>query len=307
MKTLAGLLMLAALVISAEGQDAKVIAEISASSEKIVKSSPFSADAVSESVQTLADGNRIVRCSTSKLYRNGEGRFRREIANGSGGMLGSVYSFGSGVTILDPVIGHRYLLNSNLKTAHQGLLKIGGEAKTGGVLIASKELKDHAVAVENELKVVAPAGVAGRGSTYTISGTGVGGGVVAYSFGGQSKYEERTEKLGMQTIEGVEAEGTRTVTTIPAGAVGNERPIDIVYERWYSNDLQLVVLSRHSDPRSGEQTYRLTSIRRGEPDPSLFTVPNGYRVISEPATLYRLHTTKSEAEKAAAGKAAQKP
>jgi len=94
------------------------------------------------------------------------------------------------------------------------------------------------------------------------------------------KYDTRTEELGEQNIEGVSAKGTRTITTIPAGAIGNERPIETVYERWYSDELQMVVYSKHSDPRFGEQTYRLTNINRSEPDPSLFQVPQGYKVIS---------------------------
>ncbi len=79
-------------------------------------------------------------------------------------------------------------------------------------------------------------------------------------------------------IEGVEAEGTRTTMTIPAGEIGNERPIEIVSERWYSPELQLVVMTRHSDPRSGETTYKLTNINRTEPAKSLFEVPAGYTI-----------------------------
>jgi hypothetical protein len=86
------------------------------------------------------------------------------------------------------------------------------------------------------------------------------------------------ESLGKQNIEGVEAEGTRTTVTIPAGEIGNERPIEIVSERWYSPELQLVVMTRNSDPRSGETTYRLTNISRTEPAKSLFEVPADYTV-----------------------------
>lgn len=87
-----------------------------------------------------------------------------------------------------------------------------------------------------------------------------------------------TESLGKKMIEGIEAEGIRSVITIPAGRLGNDRPLEIVSERWVSPELQIVVLSKHSDPRMGENTYRLTNIKRGEPDASLFTVPSGYRI-----------------------------
>ena len=86
------------------------------------------------------------------------------------------------------------------------------------------------------------------------------------------------ESLGRQMVEGVEADGTRVTITIPAGEIGNERPIQIVSEQWYSAELGALLLSRHSDPRSGETTYRLTNINRVEPTKSLFEVPAGYTV-----------------------------
>jgi len=91
----------------------------------------------------------------------------------------------------------------------------------------------------------------------------------------------KTEDLGKQMIEGVEAVGTRSTMTIPAGRIGNDRPIKIVSERWYSPDLQVVVLSKHSDPFAGENVYRLTGISREEPPLTLFTVPADYRVTEE--------------------------
>ena len=91
----------------------------------------------------------------------------------------------------------------------------------------------------------------------------------------------KTESLGVKNIGGVEAEGARNTTTIPAGAIGNERPIEVVYERWYSKDLQLIVSSKHSDPRFGEQTYELTNIRRDNPPISLFSPPADYTIIED--------------------------
>jgi hypothetical protein len=88
----------------------------------------------------------------------------------------------------------------------------------------------------------------------------------------------RTEPLGTKEYEGVRAEGTRTIATVPAGAIGNVRPIEIVGERWYSPDLRVVVFSRRADPRFGETIYRLTSITRTEPDASLFEVPADYKL-----------------------------
>jgi hypothetical protein len=96
------------------------------------------------------------------------------------------------------------------------------------------------------------------------------------------KGDVKTEALGMREIEGVAAEGTRLTTTVAAGAIGNERPIEIVYERWYSKDLQLIVYSRYSDPRFGEQIYRLVNIKREEPDAALFQLPADYKILNEP-------------------------
>ena len=92
-----------------------------------------------------------------------------------------------------------------------------------------------------------------------------------------------SESLGTQTIEGVNAEGTRITRTIPAGTFGNDKAIQIVIERWYSPDLQTVVLLKRSDPWMGDSVMRLTNITRTEPAASLFTVPADYAVKDRPA------------------------
>lgn len=293
-------------------QDAKVIAETWTTGDKVVKGQPFSAEAVSESVQTLSDGNRIVHNSTTKLYRNSEGRFRREITGGTGGVMGTAYSFEPGVTITDQ-LGGRLLLDSTMRTVRPlamveprkieipsltaeqkaALEKLRVELKLTDTSKITEEQRQTIKKLKEELNIKIPLIVTPDGFkpahtvTTTINGS-VGGTVTAIapvagaltlatSVGGQSKYDTKTEQLGSKTVEGVEAEGTRTVTTIPAGAIGNERPIETVYEKWYSKELQLVVMSKRTDPRFGEQTYRLTNLVRSEPDPSLFNVPAGYK------------------------------
>jgi hypothetical protein len=102
------------------------------------------------------------------------------------------------------------------------------------------------------------------------------------------KGEVTTEDLGSQTMEGVFVTGVRTTRTIPAGQVGNEKPISIVTEVWTSPDLKTIVYSRRSDPRMGEQIFQLTSITRNEPDASLFTVPADFKIAEGPKTvIYR--------------------
>ena len=102
------------------------------------------------------------------------------------------------------------------------------------------------------------------------------GGPMVMEWDGAREGQAKKESLGKQVIEGVEAEGTRSTVTIAAGEIGNERAIEIVSERWYSPELQTVVMTRHSDPRFGETTYKLTNINRTEPDHSLFELPAGY-------------------------------
>jgi len=105
--------------------------------------------------------------------------------------------------------------------------------------------------------------------------------------------DAREDSSASFPLVGVAAEGTRTTFTIAAGKIGNDRPIETVYEKWYSDELQMVVFSKSSDPRFGEQTYRLTNINRSEPDPSLFEKPAGYKVVSDARpTTYRLAPTR---------------
>jgi hypothetical protein len=92
----------------------------------------------------------------------------------------------------------------------------------------------------------------------------------------------KTEDLGMQTINGLSAQGTRYTKTIPAGQIGNAKAITITSERWYSADLQVVVKSTHNDPLRGDSSYTLTKIQRQEPSAALFTVPADYTVKQGP-------------------------
>lgn len=309
MKVLAAILMFVSLGVIARAQTPavapKVVAEIA--QNKSVKNSPFSADAVSESVQTLADGNRIVRSSTSKLYRNSEGRFRQEFVSGTGGSFGTSFFYGDGVTVINPGQS-KFYLDSQAKIArvYDELVSANVAIATTAPLAAVRAIepvravemsqlspearveierakaeldkvkvnKEQFKAAADELKAAAE-----QMATTVVAAAPVNG--VGFATMARSpKWETRTEDLGDQNYEGVSAHGTRTITTIPAGEIGNERPIEITYEKWFSNELQMVVYSKQSDPRTGEQTYRLTNINRNEPDPSLFQVPQGYKVVS---------------------------
>ncbi|HEX8398019.1 MAG TPA: hypothetical protein VF644_11380 [Pyrinomonadaceae bacterium] len=243
--------------------DAKVATEIIASSStKTVKGAPFSAEAISESVQTLADGNKITRSVTHKLYRDGEGRFRREEVLNSGANSAALFGSHQAISIFDPVAGVRYMLNTTEKTAHR--FGVPNRNIEGAVIVNGQPMGEAR-------RVQVEAAVAGKSHIVLMPSVGT----TANGGGG------KTESLGVRDFEGVQAEGTRTVTTIAAGSIGNEQPIEMVYERWFSKDLDMIVYSKHSDPRFGEQTYRMTNINRSEPDRSLFTLPSDYKVLSE--------------------------
>ena len=105
--------------------------------------------------------------------------------------------------------------------------------------------------------------------------TGVAGGMVHVTEFrvASDKMLVKNESLGSKVIDGVAAQGTRSIRTIPAGEIGNYKLIEIVSESWYSNELKTVVYSKRTDPRSGDTIYSLTNISRSEPDASLFAPP----------------------------------
>jgi hypothetical protein len=216
-----------------------------------VENAPYSADIVNEVTQELPDGNRIERRSTGAVARDSRGRVRREHQLAA---IGPVVpdSDARMVTISDPVAGVHYSLDPVRKAAIRSRpprvrTMIGEAAATGR----------HAAPMIFEKHVGPGAGLEVRGEPALRA--------------------VQTEQLGTKEFEGVRAEGTKTIATVPAGAIGNIRPIEIVSERWYSPELGVVVFSRRADPRFGETIYRLTNIIRAEPDPSLFQVPADYK------------------------------
>ena len=253
---------------------------------KIVKGAPYSAEAVTESVQTLADGNHIVNKFTSSVFRDSEGRTRREQTLKGLGVLGNGEEPLQTIFINDPVAGVTYSLDSRSHIARKS-------APFTFELLSAKPGAPGAERQNFEFKVAPPPGTEPGGGWIMTAPVGApppGGEPQTYAFRAKGpNANEVKEQLGKQIIEGVEAEGTRTTVTIPAGEIGNERPIEIVSERWYSPELQLVVMTRHSDPRSGETTYKLTNINRTDPAKSLFEVPAGYTIKEGPPLPTKRH------------------
>jgi hypothetical protein len=247
---------------------------------KTVTGAPYSAQALTESTQTLSDGNRIVNKSISSIHRDSEGRTRREQTLRGFGPFAVGGEPPQTIIITDPVAGVSYTLDPRTHVARK-MPAFHFEFKTYAPKPPSGE-RDEDVLIERaplpEPPVAGPPqGEGPQAEMFTLKTPHPAPGaqfVFKRERGRQDKAV--TEKLGSQIIEGVTAEGSRTTVTIPAGEIGNERPIEIVSERWYSPELKTVVMTRHSDPRFGETVYRLTNISRNEPARSLFEVPADY-------------------------------
>jgi hypothetical protein len=208
---------------------------------KVVAGAPFSATATSETTQTLQDGTTIHRTTSSTLYRDSQGRSRREVTLSGFGPLEASGKTHTMITIADPVAGTHYMLDADHKVAHTW-------RKPGGKGSSPDKTQGFAQKMQQRLNNDEASGAV------------------------------KKESLGTQTISGVSAEGTRTTRTIPAGQIGNDKPMQIVFERWYSADLQMVVKSMRTDPRFGTTTYTVTNVQRTEPAAALFTVPADYTV-----------------------------
>ncbi len=249
-----------------------VASEMSLNS-KLVKGSPYSAQAITETIQTLGNGNRIVRRNMATLYRDGEGRTRRDQTLGSIGPFAVQGDPPQTFFINDPIAGVNYILDPRSKVArkHQRFdLRFKIESKEAATPSQQEKSLSRAPkeTIEHEFVFATP----------VPPPLGVANGPQVQFYRHSSKNESKTEKLEARLVEGVQAEGVRTVTTIPAGEIGNEQPIEIVHERWYSPELQTIVMTRHTDPRLGETTYRLTNIVRAEPAATLFQIPSDYTV-----------------------------
>ena len=228
-----------------------------------ITGAPFTADATTEFTQVLSDGNRIEQRYSTSIARDGRGRTRREqemalvgpltvltskIYGPAGGGRGqAVWVSSPGpqrlIVISDPVERVSYTLDEQRKEARRSDAKLFLQPLQDLKKLEAS-LKREAERTNNQPAVV-------------------------------------VEDLGTRQIEGVAARGTRTTTTIPAGEIGNISPINLVTERWFSDELGMAVRITRSDPRSGETVYRLTNIVRAEPPPDLFAVPSDYTIIDQ--------------------------
>jgi hypothetical protein len=215
--------------------------------EKAVKGAPFSAQVIFENSQTLANGVHVAHKMTGALFRDGEGRTRQELPRDGAPEI---------VLINDRVTGVLYNLHMFQHTVSK--VNISNQQ-------LNRELEERHRQRENQE----------REQMEKTKG------VALKSSGKEIEPERRVESLGVQTFEGVQAEVTRFTITIPAGMEGNDQPFEIVSERWYSPELQIVVMGKRSDPRMGEMVYRLANINRSEPARALFEAPSDFTVTEE--------------------------
>lgn len=223
-----------------------------------VTDAPYCGQENFEHTQKLADGTNIDRKLTTAVCRDSQGRERREND--------------STITITDPVERASYHIdkaNHTVTRSPMGVLKITYDKTpsatlnivTGNVTVVPLDGAAHVT------KDGTPAAAGG-------SRGGRGGGL-APTDSGETK---RVESLGIKMLEGVQVEGTRDVRTIPVGQIGNDRPLQTVWETWFSQELGIVVLRKISDPLNGNTVTEMKDIQRSEPSPSLFQAPAGYTV-----------------------------
>ena len=211
--------------------NAKFIAAELRFGDKLVKGQPFSAETVIEDTRRLFDGSTVTKKNSGAIYRDGDGRTRREQPLE---MVGGINIVGS-------------------DSKPQMLVFINDFANKSQIFLDF----NNKVARKSRFGDIQPPEPGEPGTA-------------------------KMESLGTKVIERVIAEGTRTTFEIPAGEIGNDKPIQVVTEKWFSPELQVIVMSRHTDPVAGEHVFRLVNIKRAEPAADLFAIPAGFRTETRP-------------------------
>ena len=292
-------LLLAALLVClmppalAEPAPAPAARVIHRGSAQLVKNAPYSAQAITERLQQLSDGNQIERRTRSASYRDSAGRTRHEVSNEKGELRT--------VTINDPVAGAVWILHPQTRIAQRApspaeIARITREARERaraqvermrkeGRLPALERNGEERVSVnverENDrqretVRVIRFPGAPGMPPAEIGSQLGA---MLTRNLADMKWADKAVSRdLGTREFDGVKAEGKLRSYEIPAGEVGNRHPIVVADETWYAPDLQVTVYAKHSDPRSGDYVYRLEAIKRAEPDAALFAVPSDYQV-----------------------------
>jgi len=306
-------------ILLQDGAMARPFSFTDSASAQVVKGAPYCADAVHETVQWLPDpsgaaGNRIVNRQSTRLCRDGEGRTRQEVNRGGR----------QRVYLHDPVAREDWVLDPERKTARRqpGLALIGPPGASGdaGWHLVAERMRDWAQDLAERTRGLTARMLPPKaGNTAApaapvvitrVEGSGAGADIqltpwphgdlpapaadlpappLPVQWRAQllaPRGAGSTQPLGSKEVEGMPAHGERTTWLIEAGRIGNERPIQITREVWTSPDLMLTLQSRDFDPRTGEASYRLVNLKRGEPDAALMKVPADYKAskASSPAS-----------------------
>jgi hypothetical protein len=291
------------------GEDVVMFVSSELGGRGIVKGAPYSATATSETSQTLVDGNRISGSSTMRIARDGQGRTRQEQPGGvvfiNDVVAGKRYALNTQrktarelpmprsfnapvppVPPMPPVPGAAPLRPRPPAPMSADEARTWAESmRQWGREFAAK-MRGDAVVVDRDVNIIVKRsddgtpGVPADVTTERVEVIRVDGmpgerPPMHFPLVPPMAPPEPgvTSSLGSRDFDGVRADGTKTTWTIPAGRIGNEKPIEIVAERWYSPELMIVVYSRHADPRTGERIYRLEGLKREEPSADLFKPP----------------------------------
>jgi hypothetical protein len=250
---------------------------------EVVEDAPYSGVGTTEVVNTLADGNRIVQKNTMRYYRDSAGRTRTEYQLAAVGPF-TLDEKRSVVTINDPVSGKHYVLHEGMKRA---------DVFTNAVALDPTEapMAGRKVFIRNK-------DTAGGAPPDVVFFAGPATGAIRLPAGAGCAPEARklpqSVPMGERVIEGIKTVGSSLQFTLAPGEVGNEQPITVRSEQWFSPELRVVIASTHRDPMAGDTTYRLEQISRAEPDPSLFAVPSDFTKAELPSAGTRVFGTAGE-------------
>lgn len=256
------------------------------SGERVEKGNPYSAREVREFKQTLGDGSVIQRQSTRVLARDRDGRTRQELRQPDGTAR---------IFINDPVAKEAFILDPQKKTAcrsgfderaiHDCFQQMKGDWKPlgfafsasnrGGIAMMSAQDDIH-IAISPRARII---DMTRQFSTRERSSNAAPLPPLPPlppAPGTAGNAQVSREKKTAQPYEGLAVETDRSVEVIAAGAIGNSKALETINERYYSPELKMTVYHRRSDPRNGESLYRMTDIKRSEPDAALFRIPAGY-------------------------------
>jgi hypothetical protein len=273
---------------------------------------PIVAEITTEHHQSFADGTHISHSTFSSIYRDAQGRIRRESQLSVPGLSEGIAT-ATFITIVDHQLGFGFILNPQEMVAHRYELNAAGpsyvarlSAQAGGSALLSPDAKPSTTASPatsadgssqnappNTAQAVtqnaAQQGAPWRPHAFAARNirAATNSGPAAESAPSMridqpflaAPNPVRTENLGEQVLLGFRVHGTRVITTLPAGQIGNDRPIDIISEQWFSPDLELVMRSVHHDPWAGDFTTTVTKVSRGDQPTALFEIPAAYKII----------------------------